>query len=97
MSMSNLSKPTASFGGNGFHRLSSHQMSGKTSDSMPNLNRIGIQSYTPEMKRAETYESENIPATLTGRLTCANDESDDGGMDDPDGEFGLNELSHGAH
>ena len=62
---------------------------------MPNLNHIPIQSYTPEIKRADTYESDNVPVTLTGRLTCANEDSDDGGIDDP--EFGINELSHGAH
>ena len=64
---------------------------------MPNLNRIPFQSYTPEIKRIETFESDNMPVTRTGRLTCVNDDSDDAGLDEHDPEFGLNELSHGAH
>ena len=78
MSLSNISKPTASFG---MAQFSHQHMSGKTSDSVFNLNQHGGRLSAKQLHCEDNF---------TGRLTQAN-ESEGGNTDR---EFGIDELGN---
>ena len=89
LSLSNLSKPTASFGA---HQLSSaqQQLSAKTGDSLYNLNQGRI-SYPVAVTSGNLITDDALlthqGGSLTGRLTQANES--DGGTDQ---EFAMDDL-----